>query len=101
MPLPIWPAPMTPIILIFSIRSEVMAPLRIGAGATSRGLALGKLRVELRYDLEQVADNAVIGDLEDRRLFILVDGDDHLRILHPGEMLNGAGDADSDIELGC
>src|SRR5580658_408261 len=101
MPLPIWPAPMTPMFLMVSLRSEVVASLRISAGAKSRGLALGKLRIELWHDLEQVADDAVVGDLEDRRLFILVDGDDHFRILHPGKVLDGARDADRDIELGC
>src|SRR2546427_11720582 len=34
---------------------------------------------QLRHDLEEVADDAVVGDLEDRRLGVLVDGHDHLR----------------------
>src|SRR5688500_1049707 len=34
-------------------------------------------------DLEQVAHQPVVGDLEDRRFGILVDGDDHLAVLHP------------------
>src|SRR5258708_6372960 len=63
-------------------------------------LALPELLVELRQDLEQIANETVIGDLEDRRLLILVDRDDDLGILHPGEMLDGARDADRDIELG-
>ena len=54
---------------------------------------------ELRQDGEEVADEAVVGDLEDRRLLVLVDGDDDLRVLHAGEMLDGAGDADRDVEL--
>src|SRR5918997_6054352 len=37
---------------------------------------------ELRRDLEEVTDDAEVGDLEDRRLFVLVDGDDRLRRLH-------------------
>src|SRR5690349_8149631 len=50
-------------------------------------------------DLEHVADYTVVGDLEDRRLLVLVDGDDGLRGAHPREMLDRAGDADSDVEL--
>ena len=38
----------------------------------------------------EVADFGLVGDLEDRRLFVLVDGHDHLRILHAGEMLDRA-----------
>ena len=57
-------------------------------------------RRQLRHDLEQVADQAVIGDLEDRRLLVLVDGDDDLAVLHAGQVLDGAGDADGDVELG-
>src|SRR5712691_7891887 len=63
-------------------------------------LALSELLVELRQDLEQIADDAVIGDLEDRRLVVLVDRDDDLGILHPGEVLDRARNADRDIELG-
>ena len=36
-----------------------------------------------RDDLEEVADDAVVGDLEDRRLGVAVDGDDDVRVLHP------------------
>jgi hypothetical protein len=39
---------------------------------------------------EKVADEPVIGNLEDWRFFVFVDRDDDLRILHPGEMLYGA-----------
>ena len=56
--------------------------------------------LQLRQDGEEVADEAVIGDLEDRRLLVLVDGDDDLGILHAGKMLDGAGNADRDIEIG-
>src|SRR5579883_1074070 len=88
MPPPIWPAPMTPTVLI-------MSELTIARPS----LALGELGVELGHDLEEIADEAVIGDLEDGRLLVLVDGDDDLRILHAGKVLNGAGDADRDVEL--
>src|ERR671922_648200 len=50
-------------------------------------------------DLEEVGHDPVIGDLEDRRVGILVDGDDHLRRPHAGQMLDGARDAEAEIEL--
>src|SRR6266568_4381998 len=52
-----------------------------------------------RHDLEKVPDDAVISDLEDRGVGILVDGDNRVRALHPDEVLNGAGDAERDIQL--
>src|SRR5216117_2008136 len=55
---------------------------------------------QLRHDLEQVGDDPVVGDPEDRRLGILVDGDDHLRRAHPGQVLDRARDAEAHIELG-
>src|ERR1700752_4371479 len=54
---------------------------------------------QLRRDLEQVADHAVVGDLEDRRLFVLVDRDDRLGRLHAGAVLNRPGDPERDVEL--
>ena len=66
----------------------------------AQALAALELFGELGHELEQVADQAVVGDLEDRRLLVLVDRDDHLAVLHPGQVLDGAGDADRDVELG-
>src|SRR5258706_14269674 len=51
------------------------------------------------HELEQVADEPVVGDAEDRCLRVLVDRDDHLRILHAGEVLDGARDACRDVQL--
>src|SRR3954451_21627551 len=50
-------------------------------------LPLGQLLVEFGQDLEQIADKAVIGDLEDRRFVVLVNRDDDLRIFHAREVL--------------
>src|SRR3954452_6397221 len=50
-------------------------------------------------DLEQVADDAEVGQLEDRRLGVLVDRDDGLRGLHAGPVLDRTGDAHGDVEL--
>jgi hypothetical protein len=48
--------------------------------------------------LGQVGHEAVVGHLEDGGLGVLVDGDDDLAVLHPCEVLNGAGDAHGDIQ---
>src|SRR3954470_4857332 len=73
MPLPIWPAPMTPMRLIM---------------IDTPALLLFHRSRQLGHDLEQVAHDAVIGHLEDRRFLVLVDGDDGLAVLHPREMLD-------------
>src|SRR5690242_4862703 len=56
--------------------------------------------LQFRQELEQVADQAIVGDREDRRVGILVDGDDDLRILHAGEVLDRAGYATGNVEVG-
>src|SRR4051812_7437512 len=53
------------------------APLRLFQGIDYR-----------RNDLEQIADDAVVGDLEDGRVGIFVDGGDRLRAFHPDQVLN-------------
>src|ERR1700754_1104393 len=86
MPLPIWPAPMTPMRLIMM---GTPAPLLL----LDRGGEFGN-------DLEEIAHDAVVGNLEDRRFLVLVDRHDRLAVLHAGEMLDRAGDADGDVEVG-
>ena len=54
---------------------------------------------ELRDDLVQVADDAEVAELEDRRVRVLVDRDDHVRALHADLVLDRAGDAERDVEL--
>src|SRR5207247_7614532 len=54
-----------------------------------------------RNDLKEVTDYTEIGYAEDRRLRILVDGHDVFRGRHAGEMLDGARDAGSDIQIGA
>src|SRR5688500_2103310 len=70
-------------------------PPRSSCSRRSRSELLG----QLRDDLEQVADQADVGDLEDRRVLVLVDGDDDLAVLHSGKVLDRAGDTDGDINL--
>src|SRR6187401_633023 len=118
MPLPIWPAPITPILRIvgdiFSAWSLVRALGRSltwvmlamkpfyddrGSDTTRLLAAFSKLGREFWKCLIEVRDKAVVGDLEDRRLLVLVDRHDHFRVLHAGEMLDRARDADRDVEL--
>jgi len=54
---------------------------------------------QLRHDLEQVADDAVIGDFENRSVGVLIDGDDRARSLHADQVLNCAGDPDCQVQL--
>ena len=74
------------------------APERVRAGSRPRPAFPAPL--EFRQDREEVAHEAVVGHLEDRRLLVLVDRDDDLRVLHAGEVLDGARDADRDVEVG-
>jgi len=58
-----------------------------------------QLARHLWHCLEQVSHEAVVGNLEDGRLCILVDGDDHLAVLHACQVLDRAADADGDVQL--
>jgi glyceraldehyde-3-phosphate dehydrogenase (NAD(P)) len=51
-----------------------------------------------REDLEEVTDDAVVGDLEDRRVGVLVDRHDHLGRGHARQVLDRPGDADREVE---
>ena len=52
--------------------------------------ALSDLGFELGQCVEQVGDKAVIGYLEDRCVFVLVDRNDHLGVFHAGQVLDRA-----------
>src|SRR4051812_47291220 len=54
---------------------------------------------QLRQDLVEVADDAEVGELEDRGVGVLVDGHDVLRGLHADLVLDRAGDARREVEL--
>src|SRR6266446_3729919 len=54
---------------------------------------------ERGHDFENVADYAVIGDFEDRRVLILVDRDYRARALHTNDVLNGAADSERQIQF--
>merc|ERR1712071_30312 len=56
-------------------------------------LCLGGLDLlgQLGNGSEQISDKSVIRDLEDRSVGILIDGNDHLGLLHSCQMLNSTG----------
>src|SRR4051812_41362142 len=70
-------------------------------GAVDTALALLRLhRVgELGQDLVEVPDDAEVGELEDRRVRILVDRDDVLGVLHADLVLDGPRDAGRQVQL--
>jgi len=53
-----------------------------------------------RYELHQIGDHEDVGHLPDGGILVLVDGQDEVGFLHTGQMLDGAGDAAGDVELG-
>ena len=58
-----------------------------------------QLAVQLRYRFEQVSDQAVVRHLEDGGFFVLVDRNDDLGVFHAGQMLDGTGDAHSNVQV--
>src|SRR5215475_7573141 len=115
-PLPIWPEPITPTFLIIATLSSTETarasrrpfdPLRINTG---RSFCIRPVESSLLSELAdglcqfgnhliEIRDQTVICNLEDRRILVLVDRDDDFGVLHAGEMLNCAGDADRDIKF--
>src|ERR1700678_4020115 len=51
-------------------------------------------------DFEKVAYHAVIGDFEDRGVLVFVNGGDGAGAFHADDVLDGATDAESEVELG-
>src|SRR5690242_4207610 len=114
MPAPICPAPMTPTVSMLNVifpsskRPRRAAIIDEQAEASSRtprffhkakrslspnqtlAADLAKLRGEFGQRGVKIGHQTIVGDLEDRRLLVLVDGDDDLRVLHPGEVLDRA-----------
>ena len=98
MPVPICPAPMMPMVLI-SVRHRI-APRQFQRRAVgSQRPALASSCSSSGRSGEEVADQAVVGDLEDRRLLVLVDRHDHLRVLHAGQMLDRPRDPHRNVQL--
>ena len=62
-------------------------------------MPLAKLFFKRRHGIEKIGHQPVIGNLENRRFIILVDGDNHLTVFHAGKMLNGPGNANRNIKV--
>jgi len=58
-----------------------------------------QLRDHVFEDFDTIGDDFVVGDAENGRFRIGVDGNDGLRAANASQVLNGAGDAKGDEEL--
>ena len=74
------------------------APIQPAEARCPRGTSTSSMRGG--QNLERVADDAEIGETEDRRLGVLVDRDDPLRALHADLVLRRPADADRDVDVG-
>src|SRR3954447_16435183 len=111
--IPAWPPPTiaTPTSMRSSSAS-VGGPMNSFAESTGGGNWLGATLIllaallglhglgQLGHDLVEVADDPEVGELEDRGVGVLVDRHDVLRGLHPDLVLDRAGDAGGEIQLG-
>src|SRR5438094_8383554 len=52
-----------------------------------------------RQHFEEIADDSIIGNVEDRGFGILINGHDGLGVLHSNQMLNRSGDAHGDVKF--
>ena len=52
-----------------------------------------------RNDFEQIPNQSVVGNFEDRLILILVDSNDQLGMIHSGFMLDGSADSKRHIDL--
>src|SRR5262245_741586 len=82
----------------YGARVSVPVP-RTGTGTDTELPALADLVGGLGHHLEQISDDAEVGEVEDGRLGVLVDRHDRLGRLHAGPVLDRAGDAQGDVEL--
>src|SRR6185437_7853665 len=80
------------------VGSEVM---KLPGGVTCSMLLRLLHRVgQHRHNLQYIAHDAVVRQLEDGCLAVLVDRDDRARRAHAGQMLDRAGDAARDVQVG-
>src|SRR5579871_524941 len=81
-----------------AITNEKVTPKKNATG-NLLSLSLSHRLCQRRNHLEQIPHHAVIGDLEDRRVLILIDRDHRLRPLHPNQVLNRPRNPDRQIKL--
>ena len=60
----------------------------------------GKSLGQRGQNLQRIADDAVVGKVEDRRVGVGIDRNDHVRGLHADAVLDRARDAGRNVELG-
>src|SRR5581483_4272322 len=70
--------------------------MALSSGAEVGLGGLGKLG----NDVEDVAHDPIVGNLENRGVGVLVDGDDETRRGHAREVLNRTAQAESDVQVG-
>ena len=56
---------------------------------------------DIKTHIEEVLNKAIVSHLEDGGLWVLVDGHDYLAVLHPCQVLDGAGDTHSNVQVLC
>lgn len=83
-----------------STRAERATPSRLHGYFPSSDLRPGQFR-EPRQHVEVIGHEAVVVDLEDRWLLVLVDGGDDLRIFYFGQALDRARYAAGEVKLGA
>src|SRR5579864_6013978 len=81
----------------FDCRRWIRSARSLSASVRSVLLGFDRSR-ERRHYLERVTHHTEVRHLHDRRLGVLVDGDDHLGSLHANGVLHRAGDADGDVD---
>ena len=80
--------------------AELTALIERALAAAEPVAALAEQRRQLVHDVEEIGDRPVVGDVEDRRAGVRVDGDDQLRALHALDVLGRARDSEPEVELG-
>src|SRR3974390_353631 len=55
---------------------------------------------QFRQRLIEIGNSTIVGTLEDRRLLVLVDSNNHFGVFHPCEMLDRTRNSYSDVEFG-
>src|SRR5215831_2369243 len=83
-----------------NLPSPTAESVLLGSKTLTPGFRLLDFFNQWRYDIEQVAHDCVISDLENWCLRILIDSDDCARALHPNNVLNRTADAERQVELG-
>src|SRR5688572_21363507 len=73
-------------------------PCHMGCLRTFAGL---DLLDQSRHDIEQIANDSIVGYLENRGIGILIDSYHRSGTLHANKVLYRAGDSDRQIEFGC